>query len=212
MDEQKEEIVSSEEAEKAVTSDSESASETPSKPKKQGLLAELYDWLEIVAVSVAAVFFIFSFVARVAVVDGNSMNQTLKHGEKLIVQELFYTPKQGDIIVCQSEFFGFQQPLVKRIIAVEGQTITIDTETWTVCVDGVPLDEDYVNYIEGVPMLGWSYGESYTVPAGMVFVMGDNRNDSWDSRDSRIGPIDDRFIVGKVIFRFLPLGSFGTVS
>lgn len=183
-----------------------------SKAGKQSLLAEIYDWLEVFAVSVAAVFFLFAFVARVAVVDGDSMNQTLKHGDKLIVQELFYTPKQGDIIVCQSEFFGFQEPLVKRIIATEGQTITLDSESWTVCVNGEPLEEDYVNYIAGMPMVGWSYGESYTVPEGMVFVMGDNRNGSWDSRDSRIGPIDERLIVGKVVFRFLPFDSFGILG
>ena len=182
------------------------------KIKKQGLMADLYDWLEVFAVSVAAVFVIFAFVARVAVVDGDSMTNTLQHGDQLVVQDLFYTPKQGDIVVCQSQFFGFDQPLVKRIIATEGQTISIDTETWTVTVDGVPLKEDYVRYIQGQSMHGWSYGDSYTVPEGYVFVMGDNRNGSWDSRDSRIGPIDERYIVGKVIFRFAPLGSFGPVS
>lgn len=186
--------------------------EVEEKPKKQGLLADLYDWIEVFAVSVAAVFVIFAFVARVAVVDGESMTNTLQHQDQLIVQELFYTPKQGDIVVCQSTFFGFDKPLVKRIIATEGQTISIDTETWTVTVDGVPLKEDYVRYIQGKNMHGWSYGESYTVPEGHVFVMGDNRNGSWDSRDSRIGPIDERYIVGKVIFRFAPLGSFGPVS
>ena len=190
----------------------EQPTETEEVPKKQGLLADLYDWLEVFAVSVAAVFVIFAFVARVAVVDGESMTNTLQHGEQLIVQELFYTPKQGDIVVCQSAFFGFDKPLVKRIIATEGQTISIDTETWTVTVDGVPLKEDYVRYIQGKDMNGWSYGDSYTVPEGHVFVMGDNRNGSWDSRDSRIGPIDERYIVGKVIFRFAPLGSFGPVS
>lgn len=187
-------------------------SEAVSTPQKQGLLADLYDWLEVFAVSVAAVFVLFAFVARVAVVDGDSMNHTLKHGDKLLVQELFYTPKQGDIVVCQTEFFGFGNPLVKRVIATEGQVITLDTETWTVSVDGVPLDEDYVLHIEGASMVGWSYGESYTVPEGHVFVMGDNRNGSWDSRDARIGPVDERYIVGKVVFRFAPFSSFGPVS
>lgn len=195
-----------------VVAEEETEPEAEEKPKKQGLLADLYDWIEVFAVSVAAVFVIFAFVARVAVVDGESMTNTLQHQDQLIVQELFYTPKQGDIVVCQSTFFGFDKPLVKRIIATEGQTISIDTETWTVTVDGVPLKEDYVRYIQGQNMHGWSYGESYTVPEGHVFVMGDNRNGSWDSRDSRIGPIDERYIVGKVIFRFAPLGSFGPVS
>jgi len=203
------EVVTEAEAE---TKALEHPTETEEAPKKQGLLADLYDWLEVFAVSVAAVFVIFAFVARVAVVDGESMTNTLQHQDQLIVQELFYTPKQGDIVVCQSAFFGFDKPLVKRIIATEGQTISIDTETWTVTVDGVPLKEDYVRYIQGKDMTGWSYGDSYTVPEGHVFVMGDNRNGSWDSRDSRIGSIDERYIVGKVIFRFAPLGSFGPVS
>lgn len=180
--------------------------------KKQGLLAGLYDWLEVFVVSVAAVFVIFGFVARVAVVDGDSMTNTLRHGDQLLVQELFYTPKQGDIVVCQAMLFGFDNPIVKRVIATEGQTVSIDTQTWTVTVDGVPLEEDYVLRIQGQDMVGWSYGESYTVPEGHVFVMGDNRNGSWDSRDDRVGPIDERYIVGKVIFRFAPLGSFGPVS
>ena len=181
-------------------------------PPKSGLLAGLYDWLEVFVVSVAAVFVIFGFVARVAVVDGDSMTNTLRHGDQLLVQELFYTPKQGDIVVCQAMLFGFDNPIVKRVIATEGQTVSIDPQTWTVTVDGVPLEEDYVLRIQGKDMVGWSYGESYTVPEGHVFVMGDNRNGSWDSRDDRVGPIDERYIVGKVIFRFAPLGSFGPVS
>ncbi len=184
----------------------------PKEPKKSRLLADIYDWLEIFAVSVAAVFVIFSFVARVAVVDGHSMNDTLRHGDMLVVSQFFYTPKQGDVIVCQSEFLGFNEPIVKRIIATEGQTISIDTEAWKVTVDGVELEEDYVKYIEGKDMIGWSYGESYTVPEGHVFVMGDNRNGSWDSRDSLIGPIDERYIIGKVIFRFMPLSDIGLID
>lgn len=180
--------------------------------KKQSFAADLYDWLEVFAVSVAIVFVIFAFVARVAVVDGTSMNDTLKHGDKLLVRELLYTPKQGDIVVCQSEFFGFNEPLVKRVVATEGQTIKIDTENWKVYVDGIELKEDYVKYIAGMDMRGWSYGEEYTVPEGHIFVMGDNRNGSWDSRDSRVGPIDERYVIGKVVFRFLPISSFGKVS
>ncbi len=201
------------EAENQTDKEAEIAPElTPEPEKKQSLAADIYDWLEIFAVSIAAVFVVFAFIARIAVVDGTSMTNTLQHGDKLIVSELFYTPKQGDIIVCQSEFFGFNQPLVKRIIATEGQTISIDTETWTVTVDGTPLEEDYVRYIQGQNMRGWDYGESYTVPEGHVFVMGDNRNDSWDSRDSQVGPIDNRYIIGKVLLRILPLSEFGTID
>ncbi len=194
--------------------DPEAEAESEKKPKKKGLLSDLYDWLEVFAVSVAAVFVLFAFVTRVAVVDGDSMNDTLKHEDRLLVQELFYTPKQGDIIVCQSTFFGFDNPLVKRVIATEGQTVSIDPATWTVTVDGVPLEEDYVRHMQGADMVGLdpAYGGSYTVPEGHVFVMGDNRNGSWDSRDFKIGPVDERYIVGKVIFRIAPFDSFGPVS
>ncbi len=178
--------------------------------EKQTIVARLYDWLEIFAVSVAVVFIIFAFVARVAIVDGTSMNDTLEDGDKLLVSELFYTPKQGDIIVCQAEYFGPEEPLVKRIVATEGQTIRIDTENWQVFVNDIELEEDYVKHIIGRDMHGWSYGEEYTVPKGHVFVMGDNRNNSADSRDSRVGPIDERYIIGKVIFRFSP--KFGFVK
>lgn len=192
----------------------ESETQTPSNKdkneEKQTIVARLYDWLEIFAVSVAVVFIIFAFVARVAIVDGNSMNDTLKDGDKLLVSELFYTPKQGDIIVCQAEYFGPEEPLVKRIVATEGQTIRIDTENWQVFVNDIELEEDYVKHIIGRDMHGWSYGEEYTVPKGHVFVMGDNRNNSADSRDSRVGPIDERYIIGKVIFRFSP--KFGFVK
>ncbi|MBQ4065380.1 MAG: signal peptidase I, partial [Clostridia bacterium] len=123
--------------EAALSETSSEKKAIPEKKKgKQGLLGDLYDWLEVFAVSIAAVFVLFAFVTRVAVVDGDSMTNTLHHEERLLVQELFYTPKQGDIIVCQSTFFGFDNPLVKRVIATEGQTIAIDRATWTGTEDG----------------------------------------------------------------------------
>ena len=181
------------------------------KPQKN-VLTELYEWVEVFAASIAVVFLLFVFVGRVSVVDGKSMTNTLQDGDKLFVWQLFYRPKPGDIVVCQSDFFGFGEPLVKRVIATAGQTITLDTDTWTVRVDGVALDEPYVLRVAGRAMHGWSYGESYTVPEGYVFVMGDNRNGSWDSRDVRVGPIKEQYVVGKVVFRYAPLSSFGKVS
>ena len=172
----------------------------------------IYDWMEIFAVSIAVVFFLFSFVARIAVVDGGSMLPTLENGDKLIVRQLFYKPKQGDIIVCQSESYGMEKPLVKRVIATEGQTVVLDRQNWKVYVDDKPLDESYVLYEAGF-MMGWDYDtDIITVKEGHVFVMGDHRNDSLDSRSMRVGQIDERYIIGQVIFRFMPLKSMGIVK
>ena len=172
----------------------------------------LYDWIEIFAISVAVVFVLFSFVARIAVVDGGSMLPTLTNGDKVIVKQLFYTPKQGDIIVCQSEKYGLDKPLVKRVIATEGQTVTLDRENWKVYVDGVELDESYVFFETGL-MMGWEYNtDTITVAKGHIFVMGDHRNDSLDSRSSAVGQIDVRYVIGQVVFRFLPFKDFGFVK
>ena len=157
-------------------------------------------------------FILFSFVARIAVVDGGSMLPTLSHGDKLLVRQLFYTPKQGDVIVCQSEKYGLDKPLVKRIIATEGQTVRIDRDNWKVYVDGKPLDEPYI-YLESGKMIGWEYDtDEIVVPKGHVFVMGDHRNDSLDSRFYRVGMIDVRYIIGEVIFRFFPFDGLGLVN
>ena len=150
-------------------------------------------------IAVAVVLLLFTFVGRVATVDGGSMLPTLTHGERLLVQELGYKPAQGDIVICQSVTYGMETPLVKRIIALEGQTITVDFKNWKVFVDGVELEEDYINYQPTAYMNGWDYGDSYTVPEGCVFVMGDNRNNSQDSRRIAVGPIDERLILGRAV-------------
>ena len=179
-------------------------------PKK--LSQTVFEWLEIFIVSVAAVFILFSFVARIAVVEGDSMYPTLSNNDKLLVRQLFYEPKQGDIIVCQSVNYGLDKPLVKRIIATEGQKVRLDRENWKIYVDGFPLDESYIVVGQGA-MVNWEYeGDEITVPEGHVFVMGDNRNNSLDSRFYDVGYIDERYIIGEVVFRFLPFDGFGSVN
>lgn len=190
---------SEESGEVCSDADKQTAKEGGEAAARQTLAQELYDWLEILVISIAAVVIIFTLFFRIATVDGGSMLPTLTNGERLVVSELFYQPKQGDIVVCQSAKYGMEIPLVKRVIALGGQTIRIDFENWKVYVDGEELSEEYINYIPGVFMNGWDYGESYTVPEGYVFVMGDNRNNSQDSRREIVGPIDERLILGKAI-------------
>ncbi len=201
-----------------ITEKTTSASDLDAPDGKEGRSAHtpwqaIYELFEMVVISVAAIFIIFMFVGKVAVVNGNSMLQTLKNNDKLFVWELFYTPKQGDIIVCQSEYKD-REALVKRVIAVEGQKIKIDSANWAVYVDGILLDEsDYVNYIPDMAMGNgnWLDGE-FTIPEGKVFVMGDNRTASLDSRAADVGIIDENWIMGKVVYRLFPIGSLGTVD
>ncbi len=173
---------------------------------------EIYDWIEIFVITISAVLLIFTFVVRIAFVDGPSMNNTLHDREVLCVSNLFYTPAQGDIVVFQSPDSRIDGGIVKRVIATEGQEVDIDFENWTVYVDGEALDEPYVNYIDGYDMRSYDVKFPITVPDGQIFVLGDNRNYSNDSRGSQIGCVDTRFIFGRVLFRITPLSRFGKVN
>ena len=169
----------------------------------------IFDWLEVIVLSAAFALILFTFVMRVAVVDGDSMNHTLHNQEVLIISDLAYVPENGDIIVFSSP--NYPEPIVKRVIAVPGQTVDIDFETWTVTVDGKVVEEDYVNRVPG-SMNRSDMEFPLTVPEGKVFVMGDNRNESLDSRNSRIGLVDERYILGEVKIRLFPLDRFGKVD
>ena len=173
------------------------------------LKLDLYFWLQALVMALVALILIFTLVGRIIGVDGSSMVPTLHHGDMLILQSLGYKPRQNDVVVLTKESF-MEQPIVKRVIAVGGQTVDIDYTKNTVYVDGVALDEPYIN--ELMEDLGPESITHAEVPEGSIFVMGDNRNESLDSRSSYVGCIDERDILGKVLLCFMPFTDFGVVK
>jgi signal peptidase I len=176
--------------------------------KNVTLRAEIYDWLESIVTAIISCILIFVFLGRIIDVDGISMMSTLNDKDKVLMSGLFYTPKQGDIIVLTKKSFS-EIPLVKRVIALEGQTVDINFNTGEVWVDNVLLDEPYINEITHRK---FDVDFPVTVPEGYIFVMGDNRNRSTDSRDSQVGFVDKRCVLGKVYLRIWPLNHIGIVS
>ncbi len=183
----------------------------------------IYDWIEVFTAAVTIVVIMLSFIMRIATVRGHSMDNTLSDGQVLIMSDMFYTPKQGDIIVVQQNGGYFESPLVKRVIATGGQKLHIDFTNWEVTVDGKVIDEEYVKRgIPGVSMDKEEYYSVYssyfdetgsiTIPEGYLFVMGDNRNESSDSRSIYVGLVRENEVLGKVVFSLLPLSKLGVVK
>ena len=145
------------------------------------------------------------------------MEKTLHEGELLAVSNLFYEPECGDIVVFH-QTGTLNEPVVKRVIATAGETVDIDFDTWTVTVtdrngSSRVLDEPYMQLDPNIKFHSTSVlAYPYTVPEGCLFVMGDNRDHSADSRGGLIGPVDERRILGKVILRLTPFNKFGTVE
>lgn len=157
---------------------------------------ELYDWIESLMVALIFCVLLFSFFIRLIDVSGPSMNPNLYDGNKMLVSDLFYKPKAGDVVIFRNvNENNEEKALVKRVIATEGQEVNIDFEHGIVYVDGEALEEDYV--AEPIHNKLDFIGPK-TVPTGCVFVLGDNRNSSRDSRAKSIGMVDERLIVGKV--------------
>ena len=164
---------------------------------------DLYEWVQSLVGSVLMVVAIFTFVIRMMGVDGHSMLNTLQHGDRLLVVNsmLYHDYKYGDIVILRKNGVFDDDPIVKRVIAVEGQTVDIDFAEGIVYVDGEALEEDYIREptytAEGTEF-------PLTVPGGSIFVMGDNRNGSSDSRDYRLGTVDTRYVIGKAAFLIFP--------
>ena len=170
----------------------------------QGIL----EWYEALISAALVLVLIFSFFFRIIQVDGSSMVPTLVNGDKLIVWGAGYTPQRGDVVIVDS-YTSYGKPLVKRVIAKGGDTVSIDYATGTVAVNGEVLQEDY---IAEPTYLGYDVQFPYTVSEGTVFVMGDNRNQSLDSRSTYVGCIDERDILGRVLLCFMPFTDFGVVK
>ena len=164
-------------------------------------------WFNIFCAVMIVLLLINTFVMKLAIVDGRSMYPTLNDRDLLLVLQLGYEPEQGDVVVIRATDSRFSRKhIVKRVIAVAGQTVDIDYDANTVCVDGTVLSEPYLNYEEPDAMVSLDgvNGAGYTVPEGCVFVMGDNRNHSADSRSTKYGMIEESRIVGRVVLPVLP--------
>lgn len=191
----------------------EDSSETNRKRNKKQFALDVYDIIEMFTICTICIILIFSFVGRLTIVDGDSMNDTLLNGQFLVITNFAYEPKQGDIVVLQDtslEYYLLKKPLIKRVIATSGQTVDISHSGVVTITDTdgstYVLEEKYTKnepYLAGAG--------HYEVPNGCIFVMGDNRNGSTDSRDYRVSYVDERCVIGKAIFRLLPFENAGEI-
>lgn len=185
--------------------------EEPKKP-----FSEILDWTSCFVYALAAVLALNLFVFRSITVSGNSMNDTLVNQDRVIATNLFYTPHYGDIVIVEADKLHlngtaiYGETIIKRVIATEGDTIRIDFMNGIVYRNGEVLEEDYIKEPIRVHYQGWmEHDKEYTVPEHCVFVMGDNRNASNDSRNlADVGFVDVNYIMGKAFVRYAPFSSF----
>ena len=173
--------------------------------EKPNWISIIFDIADSIAAVTVLVMLLFAFIVQLNIVDGQSMEQTLYHQDQVVTWRLFYEPAPGDIVLIHDiSAAPYDRTIVKRVIATGGQTVDIDFDTWTLTVDGEVIEENY-RFLDASPTLTADYEFPITLQDHEVFVLGDNRNNSADSRQSEIGPIDKRCIIGKVVARWLPL-------
>lgn len=183
----------------------------------KSLWAEIYEWVDCIVITVVCLLLIFTFVFRQVQIDGDSMKGTLLNGERVLVSDVFYTPENGDIVVISSEVYD-NVPIIKRVIATEGQ--------WVNIVDGKVfvgdsketmqlIKEDYIgdNFTAEIIASDYYGHHDYPlqVPHNKVFLMGDNREVSLDSRTQTIGFVDEKQILGKALYRVFPFSKIGSI-
>ena len=170
--------------------------------KKAKQKIDIFEVFQPIISALVVVTLVFLFCFRVFNVDGPSMAPTLENGDRVVVSTIGYKPERGDIVVLSSTD-GIRKPIVKRIIAVAGDVVDINFTSGVVTVNG---KEE--TYSEDLTTQQADIAFPITVPEGTVFVLGDNRDVSLDSRSSRVGCVDQRLIVGKILFRFFPIGDW----
>lgn len=191
--------------------------------KKVSFIDDVCDMAETVVISAFIVLLVFTFIVKIVTVDGTSMYPVLSDGDKLVISYIGYTPKVGDVVTIKSNYAitfdsdgnlisdkGLEKNIVKRIIAVGGQTVDIDFSVGAVTIDGNIIYENYIN--ESTTRNDGAFDYPITIPEGYVFVMGDNRAWSKDSRHPSIGLVPVENIYGKVFFRLYPFDTIGFIS
>ena len=175
---------------------------------------EWFYWLQTLVTAIICIVLLFTLLGRLTRVVGQSMDPTLQEGELLLVWSLGYEPKQGDIVIAnktteEAATALHGEAIVKRVVATGGQTVEIDYDNSILYVDGVPMEEDYILEEMRWPGNPYMMETYFQVPEGEVFLMGDNRNGSTDSRDERLGCVDSDYLLGKAVFVLFPFNKFG---
>ena len=196
----------------------ESQDQPQDEPKKESpeengsFKLDLYYWTQALAMALIFLILTFTIVGRVIRVEGSSMVPTLHQNDLMLLQSIAYTPKQGDVVVLRKPSL-MPIPIVKRVIAVGGQHVKVDYANHCVYVDGVALDEPYINEIMQVPTNSAQLNVlDVDVPEGSIYVLGDNRNHSSDSRHEDLGTVDTRYVLGRAFWVLVPFSHFGAIE
>ncbi|MGX8702679.1 signal peptidase I [Caproiciproducens sp.] len=190
---------------------SRSSAESPDDRKTPDrVVSGCYEWMEALIPALLVMTAVFAFLFRIITVNGPSMQPNFTNGYKVFVSCFDRTFSLGDVVVVDAKATALHEVIIKRVIATQGQTVDIDFQTGTVFVNGVALDESA--YIKnGITKSQYDLRFPRTVPKGQVFLLGDNRRLSDDSRSSDVGMVDQRYIIGKVETILIPYGKFGTI-